>query len=137
MDWYKVVGADRQSSADEIRKLYHDKIKALHPDKVTKENHTETSREEFLQVQEAWEILRDPEKRRQYDLQLGLGSNATEVDLDDIPYNGEKEVFDYKCRCGDSILITVGNLEEGLDLFECSSCSLRIHVLYEDAEATD
>jgi curved DNA-binding protein len=67
-DYYKIMGVARDASQDEIKKVYRRLARKYHPD-VSKEAHAE---ERFKEVQEAYEVLKDPEKRAAYDQ---LGSN--------------------------------------------------------------
>jgi curved DNA-binding protein len=60
------MGVARTSSADEIKKAYRRLARKFHPD-VSKEKDAE---KKFKEVQEAYEVLKDPEKRAAYD-QLG------------------------------------------------------------------
>ena len=65
-DYYKIMGVDRKASADEIKKAYRKLARKYHPD-VSKERNAE---ERFKEVAEAYETLKNPEKRAAYD-QLG------------------------------------------------------------------
>lgn len=64
MDYYAVLGVSKSASVDELRKAYKKLSKDNHPDR--KPNDSAAS-EKFKQVQEAWDVLGDPEKRAQYD----------------------------------------------------------------------
>lgn len=65
-DYYKIMGVGRDANQDEIKRVYRKLARKFHPD-VSKEANAE---EKFKEVQEAYEVLKDPEKRAAYD-QLG------------------------------------------------------------------
>jgi curved DNA-binding protein len=62
-DYYKIMGVGRDASADEIKRVYRRLARKFHPD-VSKEKDAE---ERFKEIGEAYEVLRDPEKRAAYD----------------------------------------------------------------------
>jgi len=65
-DYYKILGVERSAPEDAIKKAYRKLARKYHPD-VSKEKDAE---EKFKEVQEAYEVLGDAEKRSKYD-QLG------------------------------------------------------------------
>ncbi len=66
-DYYNVLGVDRDASQDEIKKAYRKLARKYHPDKNPDDDEAE---EKFKEISEAYEVLKDPEKRKKYD-QLG------------------------------------------------------------------
>jgi curved DNA-binding protein len=65
-DYYEVLGVTRAADAETVKRAYRKLARKYHPD-VSKEKNAENK---FKEVQEAYEVLRDPEKRAAYD-QLG------------------------------------------------------------------
>lgn len=62
-DPYKVLGVDKGASSSEIKKAYYKLAKKYHPDV----NQEEGAEKKFHSLQEAYDILSDPEKKQQYD----------------------------------------------------------------------
>ena len=64
IDYYKILGVDKKASEEDIKKAYRKLARKLHPDlnPNDKEAH-----QKFQQINEANEVLSDPEKRKKYD----------------------------------------------------------------------
>jgi len=72
-DYYNIMGVSRDASQDEIKRAYRRLAKQYHPD-VSKETNAE---QRFKELGEAYEVLKDPQKRAAYD-QLGANWKAGE-----------------------------------------------------------
>lgn len=67
-DYYEILGVNRNASINEIRQAYKRLAKKFHPDISTEPN----AEEKFKEIQEAYSVLSDPQKRQAYD-QFGHG----------------------------------------------------------------
>src|SRR4051794_41892329 len=61
---YSVLGVDRKASAEEIKKAYRKLARQYHPDRNPDD---ESAEERFKEIQSAYDIVGDPDKRKQYD----------------------------------------------------------------------
>ena len=90
-DYYKILGVERTATADEIKRAYKKVAIKYHPDRNPGDKEAE---EKFKQAAQAYDVLRDPDKRARYD-QFGAagvdgaaggfgGFGAGGMDLNDI-----------------------------------------------------
>ncbi|MFW6081472.1 MAG: DnaJ C-terminal domain-containing protein [Desulfosalsimonas sp.] len=63
-DYYKILGVDKNASQDDIKKAYRKLAMKYHPDHSSGSKENE---EKFKEISEAYAVLSDPEKRKQYD----------------------------------------------------------------------
>ena len=63
-DYYKILGVEKGASADDIKKAYRKFAMKYHPDRNPGDKQAE---EKFKEAAEAYDVLRDPEKRQRYD----------------------------------------------------------------------
>lgn len=89
-DYYKILGVEHTATADEIKRAYKKVAIKYHPDRNPGDKEAE---EKFKQAAEAYDVLRDPDKRARYD-QFGAagvngaggfgGFSADSMDINDI-----------------------------------------------------
>lgn len=85
-DYYKILGVDRSADAEEIQKVYRKMARKYHPDV----NRSPGAEDRFKEIGEAYEVLRDPEKRSRYD-QFGAAWNQSQ--RSGAPPPGFEEIF--------------------------------------------
>ncbi len=71
-DYYKTLGVDKHASADEVKKAYRKLARQYHPDRNPDDKNAESR---FKEISQAYDVVGDPEKRKQYD--SGSGPFAT------------------------------------------------------------
>lgn len=82
-DYYDILGVSRNATDEEIKRAYLKLARELHPDRHGGSKEAAASEERFKLVNRAYEVLKDPERRRQYDM-FGDGDGAGAAD----PFSG-------------------------------------------------
>lgn len=90
-DYYKVLGVDKKSTQDEIKKEYRKLAKKYHPD-LNRDN--KDAQEKFKEINEAYEVLGDEEKRKQYD-SFGSFSHGQNFNPSDYGYSADGSNIDF------------------------------------------
>jgi exonuclease VII large subunit len=122
----RVLGCERDCTVEEVRRRYLDLARATHPDHHhhKQEDHSTT----FNQLHEAYTTAMNEMSHA-----ASLASRAIDVDLDSMEFDSQLQLFFTTCsRCGDKLVVTCEALDEGANLFPCSSCSLMVRVLLND-----
>ena len=85
-DYYQTLGVARDASKDEVQKAYRKLARKFHPDV----NKAEEAEAKFKEINEAYEVLKDPEKRSKYDQ---FGSAWKQAQASGSPPPGFEDVF--------------------------------------------
>lgn len=91
IDYYKVLGVSSNATQEEIKKAYRKLAKAYHPDKNG--NSTE-AKERFQEINEANQVLSDPEKRKKYDMYGENWMHADEFEAQRRKYTSSDGGYD-------------------------------------------
>ncbi|KAK3133534.1 hypothetical protein QOZ80_6AG0537760 [Eleusine coracana subsp. coracana] len=156
---YEVLSVSEDARYDEIRAAYKSAALNTHPDKAQTTGEPSVpsdEQQEFLSVQKAWEILRHPNSRAEYDKQLQSSRQnieiiASEIEVGDMMVENTDDTVEllHPCRCGDYFSITSCELGEmgilitadgevelqtsdsvsASIVLGCGSCSLKIRLV--------
>lgn len=80
MNYYDVLGVPQNATAEQIKKAYREQIRFFHPDVF--EGSEDVSRIKTLQLNEAYEVLKDPVRRKLYDSTLNQNHNEKHKEND-------------------------------------------------------
>lgn len=75
MDYYQLFDIPRNANPEEIENRYHYFAKKYHPDRAKSPD----AHEKFIKIKEAYETLKDPQKRKAYDISLPPEEKVTEI----------------------------------------------------------
>ncbi|CAG8443274.1 7216_t:CDS:10 [Diversispora eburnea] len=98
-DYYELLGVTKNASQSDIKKAYYALAKKYHPDT----NKDTSAKEKFVQVQEAYEVLSDEEKRAQYDQwgssfeeqPTGAGGFSGGVNFEGFGFGNPPDIFEH------------------------------------------
>ena len=61
-----------------------------------------------------------------------MASIYDEIEIEDMIYDKETELYTYPCPCGDKFSISLEELLDGEEIATCPSCTLRIRVIFDE-----
>jgi len=68
-DYYAILGVDKKATTEDVKKAYKDLVKKWHPDKhAGNKDQQEKAEKKFKEINEAFNVISDPEKRKRYDI---------------------------------------------------------------------
>ncbi len=89
LDYYDILGVSREAKGDEIKRAFHKLALKYHPDR----NKLPDAEEKFKEASEAYAVLSDPEKRKQYDARGFDGINQQYKQEDIFNQTKFRDVF--------------------------------------------
>jgi DnaJ-class molecular chaperone len=90
-DYYRALELDKNASMDEIRKSFRTLALKYHPDK----NKDEGSKEKFMKIVEAYEVLSDVSGKKNYDESITIKKNKPKYDFTWTPSADFEKVYSY------------------------------------------
>ena len=116
-DYYNVLGVSKGATADEIKKGYRKLAKKYHPD-ANLDN--PAAEEKFKEIGEAYEVLKDPQKRQRYDQ---LGANWKQYANSGRPGGGQSYSYDFGGGRGFNFENMGGGFSDFFEMFFGSSAN--------------
>jgi curved DNA-binding protein CbpA len=123
---YAVLNIQTDADTVTVRKAFQALALIHHPDK-------QGNTESFQRIQQAYSVLSCASKRKIYNDKLakhGSGPIQENINIDLMEYD-EMMGFYTACRCGGRFAVTEDELEKGLYIIECDSCSSCLCVDYQ------
>jgi DnaJ-class molecular chaperone len=115
-DYYEILGVKKSSSLDEIKKAYRKLAREHHPDMV-KESDKTSAEKRFKEINEAYQVLSDPQKRKMYDQYGTVGSDFGPGGFSGSTQGGQWGPFSYTYSSSGGNTFEGGDFDP-FDIFE-------------------
>jgi curved DNA-binding protein len=144
IDYYEVLGISKNATEDDIKKAYRKLARKLHPDVNPNDK---TAHEKFQKINEANEVLSDPEKRKKYDqygenwehgeeYEQARKSQARNASGSSQNFSGGFDSSDFSDFFGSMFGGSGGNTRAGQNRFRGQDYTSELEVFLEDAYTT-
>ncbi|XP_064403102.1 dnaJ homolog subfamily C member 24-like [Halichondria panicea] len=139
-DLYSVLEVAADASVSDVRRSYQRLVKECHPDKLSAhltDEERDTAMDKFHTLSKAYQVLSDQESKALYDANSQSAQITQKwplsdtVDLDTMTFDPASKVYSLSCRCGGCYLISESDMEDGVEVSCCTSCTLCVRVLYQ------
>ena len=97
-DPYLALGVDKDADISAIRSAHRKLVLKLHPDRIKDEAEKVKGKNEFQKVQQAYELLSDPDRRSRYDDRIKLAALRKEAMTRDFPVRSATSSYDIPMR---------------------------------------
>ncbi len=118
-DFYSILGVSKNATAEELKRAYRQQALQWHPDKHAGEA-KKAAEEKFKKVNQAYEVLKDPQKRQMYD-QMGHSAYAQGGSGGGSPFGGaygQQGPFRYSYSTNVNMEDLFGGYSDPFDIFE-------------------
>ncbi|KAJ6497674.1 DnaJ domain-containing protein [Mycena sanguinolenta] len=128
MDCYAILDLAPGADPRDIKAAYHRALLAAHPDKNNASTH------DIAAIKDAYRVLSNPTLRaKAHQDYLKRPRPAQLISLAEFD-EADEDAWTHACRCGGKYSITAAEMDRGVHLVACSSCSEVVWVGYELAE---
>lgn len=129
VDYYTILESERTTSYVDLKKNYQRLLLQFHPDK----SRTQKSEEKFLLLQRAWSMLRDPERRKQFDALLVCHEHSDlllyeVISLSEMTFDQNESGYLYPCRCSGMYFLDTSDVFPPKVIVGCNECTFSIQV---------
>ena len=127
---YAILGVPRDASASHIKSAYRSLVQTLHPDKIQDPQQKHVAQEEFIKIQEAYDVLKNPSSRNVYDvyglegIRAGMELSTVVVDPQNIPSEEQRRQFEEYMKIKKKKEEDMVSQQKGMYVFKTDATSM-------------